>query len=288
MWVWIAIAVVLVAAAVAWRMRRRATPDEDLNAFCEQLTTEIAESGPEYGVRGLVPGTFTMVVSVRGQEVPVPLDNIFRHYLLYPEQIATLARQLLTEIEEVGLEGPEDRLFSDSAMQILPQVCQKDWVFQHGPAFGDGALVHRELGPDLFLCYVIDDPWSVVFLSNAHLRHWGRTEQDMFHLASQNLRRLTDGEVRLPDAKDGPVKIHSGDGYDAARVLLLDPDQAGDLLVAMPERETLYLAREADLESLESLLRVTDQDPFEHPVSTELYRLEAQRLVPVRDDGDDR
>jgi hypothetical protein len=286
MWEWIVIASLLVAGVVTWLVRNRATPDRDLDEFCESLTDEICRSGPEYGVRGFVPGTFTMVVSVKGQEVPVPLDNLFRHYLLYPEQIGTLARQLLSEIEEVGLEHPEDRLFSDSAMQILPQVCRRDWVFENAPAFGDGALVHRELGPDLLLCYVVDDPWSVVFICQAHLRCWGRSEDDLFHLASRNLRRITERDVQLPDAKDGPVRIHTGDGYDAARVLLLDPDDASDLLVAMPEQETLYLGREADLESLESMLRLTDNERIEHPVSTELFRFEDQHLVPVG--GEDR
>ena len=92
--------------------------------------------------------------------------------------------------------------------------------------------------------------------------------------------------MQLPDAKDGPVRIHTGDGYDAARVLLLDSDDASDLLVAMPEQETLYLGREADLESLESMLRLTDNERIEHPVSTELFRFEDQHLVPVG--GEDR
>ena len=224
-----------------------------------------------------------MVVSVHGQEVPVPLDNIFRHYLLYPEQIESLVRQLLGEIEEAGLERPEDRTFSDSAMNILPQICRKDWVFENAPAFGDGALVHREFGPELLLCYVIDDHWSVVFVCNAHLRCWGRTEEDLFHLAKRNLHQLAGSEVPVPQADGEPVLLRTGDGFDAARVLLLDSEKVEGLLVAVPERDVRWLAASSPGEDLATLMHKNQEQSHQaaHPISPHLYRMSSGHLVPV-------
>ena len=102
----------------------------------------------------------------------------------------------------------------------------------------------------------------------------------IFHLAHQNLRRLSNWEVPVPGEHGGPTRLHSGDGYDAARVLLLDPSQAEEFLIAIPERDTLYLGREEDRPSMISLM-ATEKGDSEHPVSHEVYRLRDQQLVPI-------
>jgi hypothetical protein len=282
MWTWILVVGALLCGGAAWALRRHVAvdPTEDLSAFIDRLAAQIALHGDDYQVRGMVPGTFTMVISVNGQEVPVPLDNVHRHFLTFPDQLPLLVGQLLKEIEEVGLESPADHMFVDAAMRILPQICPLTWVFANAPAFGDSAIVHRPFGPDLAICYVIDDPWSVVFVCQAHLRAWRRSEADVFHLANQNLRRLSEADLPLPDVESGPVRVPSADGYAAARVLLIDPERAGDLLIAMPARDALYLGRTADQQQLERLMAAAGQRSG-HPVSTGLYRLENQQLVPV-------
>jgi len=285
MWTWIRIGCVRLCVWALSTLRRRLEldPTEDLQAFVDEVTEEIHAQGPDCQVRGIVPGTFTMVLSVRGQEVPIQLHNIHRHFVTFPDQLPQVVRQLLLEIEEAGLETPKDHRFVDAAMRILPQICRLDWVYENGPAFGDSALVYREFGSDLAICYVIDDPRSVVFVCHAHLEFWGRTEEDIFHLANQNLRRMSGADLPLPSIDEGPVRVGEGDGYDAARVLLLDPDQAQGLLIAIPERDSLYLGREAHRQSLTMLM--ASGESAEHPVSRELYRVEGKQLVPVSEPG---
>lgn len=285
MWTWILISGAILCGGVAWKLRRpvEVDPTEDLQAFVDQLTEQIHALDGDYRVRGVVPGTFTMIIAVNRQEMPVPLDNIHRHFVTFPDQLALIARQLLLEIEEVGLETPTDHVFVDAAMRLLPQICRLNWVYENGPAFGDSSIVYRELGGDLAICYVIDDPLSVVFVCQAHLKFWGRKEEDVFHLANQNLRRMSGAELALPSESDGPVRVGEGDGYDAARLLLLDPDQTEGLLIAIPERDSLYLGREADRQSLADLM--ASGEPAEHPVSPDLFRIEGQQLVPVSAPG---
>lgn len=281
MWEWILVVGAILCGGVAWKLRRPAgeDPTADLQVFVELLTKEITAYGPNYFVRGVVPGTFTMVIGVKGQEVPVPLDNIHRHFVTFPDQLAVVTSQLLSEIEDVGLEAPEDHRFVDAAMRILPQICRTAWVYENGPAFGDSAIVHRDLGHDLSICYVIDDPSSVVFVCQAHLKFWVRTEEDVFHLANQNLRRMSGEDLPIPCENGGPVRVDEGDGYDAARVLLLDAKQAEGLLIAIPERDSLYLGLEKDRQSMHAL--VAHGEPSEYPVSPDLYRVEGRKLIPV-------
>ena len=278
-WILTGAVLLCVWATRALRGERDANPTQDLQAFVDALTAQIHAQGPDYLVRGIVPGTFTMILCIRGQEVPVPLDNVHRHYVTFPDQLPEVARQLLSEIEEVGLETPTDQVFVDAAMRVLPQICRLDWVYENGPAFGDSSIVHRDLGSNLAICYVIDDPWSVVFVCQAHLNFWERTEEDIFHLANQNLRRMSTVDMPVPSATDGPVRVGEGDGYDAARVLLLDPDKAAGLLIAIPERDSLYLGCETHRKSLSKLM--TAGETADHPVSRELFRIEGQALVPV-------
>ena len=123
-------------------------------------------------------------------------------------------------------------------------MCSSDlssaWIEQQA-RFGDGALVHRPLMEDLHIVYVIDDPHAMVFVCRAHLRQWRRSAEDVHRLAIANLQRRA-GVVSQVAAAGDPVLLQTGDGYDAARVLALD--HADGLLVAIPDRDVLWLARD--------------------------------------------
>lgn len=232
--------------------------------------------------RGTLPGAFGILLAVQGQEVPVALNQLHRHYLAFPSRLPQLVGYLLAEIREHALDRAEDHPFAAVAMHILPQIRRLSWVRENGPAFGDSSLVHRPLGPDLAVCYVIDDDWSMVFVCQAHLRLWCRSEADIFQLARQNLARRSVNSVPLPGGEYPAVLLRSGDGYDAARVLLFSEDQLEGLVIAMPEQEMLWLGQEArhSLDSL-SVLSQEQSQQSPRPVSPEVYRMQNHELVPV-------
>ena len=76
--------------------------------------------------------------------------------------------------------------------------------------------------------------------------------------------------------------VRTGDGYDAARVLLLDPERIDGLLVALPERDCLWVG-EAPGEQLARLMELNAEQSARsaHPVSPHLYRLRSGQLEPV-------
>ncbi len=100
------------------------------------------------------------------------------------------------------------------------------------------------------------------------------------NLALANLASLGDNGLR--DASTGPVLLQSGDGFDASRLLLLLQEEG--LLVAIPERDTLWIGPEEG-QNLEQLMAVTEQisDRSQYPVSPSLFRVKDGRLQPVQE-----
>ena len=106
----------------------------------------------------------------------------------------------------------------------------------------------------------------------------------MHHLALANLAAAT--AAGLDGASSEAVLLQSGDGFDAARVLLLEGQD--DLLVAVPDRDVLWAGPAAG-QDLSQLMRTTARlaERAEHPVSPNVYRVSDGRLEPVRA-GDER
>jgi uncharacterized protein YtpQ (UPF0354 family) len=166
--------------------------------------------------------------------------------------------------------------FAAAAASLLPQVRPRSWLEQQG-AFGDSGLVHSPLGADLVTVYVIDDAKSMVFVCREHLRRWRKQVADVHALALSNLARRGPA---LPASIEEPYVVRSGDGFDAARVLLLEPRDG--LLVAMPDRDTLWVAPESGQDLARLMATMEDvREHAPHPVSGRLYRLTDGRLEPV-------
>lgn len=283
MWLWALIGwcVVAVAAAGVHHRLRRLQPayPAEVEAFLVRFETELAERHPEVTFLGMLQGRFACLLRVAGQETPVGLHDAMRHAEAFPEAFPRMVDQLLRDVAEIGLDQVGDLDFADAAPRLLPQVRSKEWLDQQG-CFGDSGLVHRRLNDELVVVYVIDDPHCMVFVCRAHLQRWRKTENDLFHLAVGNLSRLggpTLGE--LAGAGD-PVLLQSGDGYDAARVLLLE--QTEGLLVAIPERDMLWVGPETG-QNLEQLMATTEEiaRSSSHPVSPHLWRVKDGQLQNV-------
>ncbi len=266
---WCGLAVALAVAFHRLRQRAPSLPTE-VREFMAKLEGELAQHDDVEWL-GLLPGQFSGLLRVRGQETPVSLHELFRRSEAFPERFAQSVAQLLSEIDEAGLDRIDDHEFGGVAVDLMPQVRSLAWVEGQG-RFGDSALVHRRFGADLAVVYVVDDPHSMVFVCRAHLKRWGRTAEDVHQLAMQNLQQLS-AKDGIPAAAPGaPVMLQTGDGYDAARVLLLDEKR--DLLVAMPDRDVLWVAFDEgqDLAQLQRKA-TTMAAAASHPVSGRIYRM---------------
>jgi uncharacterized protein YtpQ (UPF0354 family) len=226
----------------------------------------------------MLPERFACLLRVQGQETPVPLHDVWRHATAHPGSFSRLVANLLADVTEVGLDRVEELDFAAAAPMLMPQVRSREWVESQG-AFGGAALVVEPMNDELVTVYVLDDPQCMVFVCREHLRRWRKTAADVHNLAMANLSRLGGAEM-LHGAPEQPLVLHSGDGFDAARVLLLD--EAEGLLVAIPDRDTLWVGSERG-QDLEQLMAATEaiSKQSAHPVSPHVFRVRDGRLAPL-------
>ncbi len=252
-----------------------------VHRFVDDLRREIESQRPDVRLMGLVPGRFAAIISIRGQEFPVSLNQAFSRSIAFADSLPAISSSLIQEVEECGFLEPGDHLFADVASKILPQIRSEEWLSENGSRFGDAAIVRRPFSDNLVICYVIDEPSSMIFVTRAHLDMWGRSEEDLYHLSTSNLHRLAGSNLPVPDATTGPVILRTDDGYAASRVLLLDIEETEGLLVAMPERDVLWLGREPM--ALDCVMRKNQEQNGRavHPVSPHLYKVCEGRLAQV-------
>lgn len=283
MWAWVSLGWVSIAVVAAWWHRRwrriLPQPSPQVAAFVLRLENELSAVHPEVEFRGLLPGRFACLLGVDGQETVVSLHELYRHADAPPDAFSRIVTSLLGDLREVGLDRVGDLDFAAAAPLLMPQVRSRAWLDQHG-AFGDSGLVHTPLASDLVTVYVLDQADDMVFVCREHLRRWRKEVADLHHLAVANLARRS---APLPEvtSQEGVV-LQSQDGYDAARVLLLD--RRDGLLVAIPDRDSLWVGRD-DGQTLEQLMATTESmaDRSTHPVSGAVYRVTDGRLQPVPD-----
>jgi hypothetical protein len=276
---WLLLAGLLVVLARRLRVwRPLANYPPEVAAFLRAFAAELRERHPRLQLRGKLRGRFALVVALDGQETAIPMQNLLRGYEQDPSRLRELVRDLAEELAQKTLEQPEHHPFAEVFDDLLPQVRSRAWIAAQGSGFSHSALVHRPLGDDLAVCYVIDDPSCMVFVCQAHLRQWRKAEEDVWQIALRNLQRRA--RVPLPGG-EGPVLVRTGDGYDAARLLLLGVEAEG-LLVAVPDRDVLWLAPEGEVELEELCARnAVWNRTAPHPVSPHLYRVRGGELETV-------
>lgn len=282
MWVWFAAAWcgLSIGLAVLHHRLRRIQPSlpPEVEEFLLQFETQLAR-GTDAEYLGLLPGQFACLLRVKGQETPLSLHELYRRYQAFPEAFGEAVQKLLAEIDEVGLDRVDDHEFGGVATALLPQVRSMAWVEAQG-RFGDSALAYRKLSEDLATVYVIDDPHTMVFVCRAHLQRWHRSVEDVHQLAVANLRRHDGSEQVAKLTGEQPVLLQTGDGYDAARVLLLS--QSEGMLVAIPDRDVLWVGSERNQDLARLMAQAGSMaEAAPHRVSDRLYRVRDGYLETV-------
>lgn len=270
----------VVVAALHLRLRRlQPQYSPEVAAFLTRLETVLAESHPGVRFLGMLPDRFACLLRIDGQETPVSLHDAFRHAEAFPDAFPRMVERLVRDITEVGLDRIGDLDFAAAAPMLLPQVRSQEWLDRQG-CFGDSGLVHQRIHESLVTVYVLDDPHCMVFVCRAHLQRWRKTEADLHNLAVANLARLGTVGLQSVGKANEPLLVQSGDGYDAARVLLLE--QTEGLLVAIPDRDTLWVGRDSG-QDLAKLMATTEELAREatHPVSPNLWRLKDGQMQAV-------
>lgn len=149
---------------------------------------------------------------------------------------------------------------------------------------GQGQILNAPVAEGLFVIYGIEEAGDKIrYVTYQDLRDWGVSHTTVHLTALRNLERRTEGQrVTLLDRPDGgrPMLIWNlNDGYDAARILLLQKLEEfaevvpGDLLVGVPHRNWLVAVGSEDTQLVEVVRRKTEAEHHsaDFPVSPFLY-----------------
>jgi hypothetical protein len=134
-------------------------------------------------------------------------------------------------------------------------------------------------GTGLEINLVVDCPHGMVYVTGPMLARSRKKGEDLLDVALENLRTATPADYfeRASDALDIYIG-HAGDGYDAARALLIEelmPDSPAGFWVAIPSREELAVwpVSFPALGRVHVLKMFADENFREHayPVSDEVF-----------------
>jgi uncharacterized protein YtpQ (UPF0354 family) len=249
-------------------------------AWIGRIRRELGRRHPDVEWLGADLEDVTIHCRVAGQDTVVAVSALIAACEEDPAAFPTLLAAVV-QGEKDRLDDPGREPWSAVAHDLMPQVRTEAWLSEQGLRFGPAALLHRPLGADLVVCYVVDREDAMTFVSRQHARAWNRTLDDIDEQALQNLAaRSEDCAVRTGPDREGTA-VRRGDGYDAARVLLLDPFHAEGLLLAMPSRDVLWLGGAENVVDIGALRREVANvaGRAAQPISADVYTVHRGRLV---------
>ncbi|WP_439623748.1 hypothetical protein [Gemmata sp.] len=134
-------------------------------------------------------------------------------------------------------------------------------------------------GTGLEINLVIDFPHTMAYVTDDMLKKTGRAGDDLLDGALGNLRANTPDDFLEPVSDEIDIRIgHTGDGYDAARALLVEdlmPESPAGFWVAVPSRDELAVwpVSVAALEKIH-VIKMFARDNFAnhaYPVSEDVF-----------------
>jgi len=210
------------------------------------------------------------------------LDNVYVTYTQTPT--AARAAMMARWARGIGVRVTIPETFAEAEPRIMPQVRPYEalWI----PAYDRTAsYAYVPVAGDLVATLVYDLPDSTMSVGDAHLDRWGVSLQTAFDSAMRNLRRHSADAWR--EVADGVFQSNWNDDYDATRILFPDllhrTGVAGRPVVMAPERNTLLVTSERDVDGLGAFLQrgwsLYDAIPYRR--SAQPFVLDGDVLTPL-------
>lgn len=208
-----------------------------------------------------------MTVQIGDRVCDIHLDALHRRCAESPFRTLLFVRQAAEALQEALAES--DALPVDWENRVLPLLIPADAAL---PA----DLLTRPFIPALNVGYVVDGEETFRWITQDDLARWAIDGDRLIALAMRNLERSCSGLViesppPLPDGKERILGFQTGDGLDAARILIasfytrFSPrfDNA-DLCVAIPNRDSLVITTADDQAQITMLNWQATRDHSHH------------------------
>lgn len=222
-----------------------------------------------------------------GRVVVSELEHFYRAYRRSPDQLGSILETLEGAVRSFAPDrGPE--LWDELEERVYPMIKPIAMLAEVAER-GLPQLAFRPFLADLMICYVVDEPESVAYVNEDHLKAWQVLETTLHNTALDNLRKKTlqPGMAQVIGAGDQMLCIYAtGDGYDAARILLGDvlAEWAallpGRLVLGIPNRDFLIGFSDSDHEVLQriALQVASDAQRLDYSLTDQLFTLNEGRL----------
>lgn len=105
--------------------------------------------------------------------------------------------------------------WDEVSARLRPQFCPEEFKAQ-------APLAHASVCPGLLIAVVIDSDQSYRYLIQEELVQWGKSWDEVFCTALENLNQACGGKTELHyvPGPDRIIGLQSHDGFDAARILI--------------------------------------------------------------------
>jgi hypothetical protein len=166
--------------------------------------------------------------------------------------------------------------------RLLPVLKRRDRL---PPATGyvlENRVARGPFADDVLLCYVIQGPFQVTYVTEGMLRAWAVDGAALHTLALRNLRAATEHlRQEIGPARRDYLAL---DGFEAARLLaadLLIPPEIAEPILAIPHEHALLIRPAADAPALAAeAVRLAAAAPL--PLTARLFRWTAGGPVALR------
>lgn len=236
--------IALAAAALVWLFENT---DTKSHAFQRQFKKELAALYPQSRVQG---NDLTGLECDLGDGLMLlNLESLFRAWQHDPKMRNDLVSYYLASLDKSQNIGQ----YKQVVTRIFPQIRPTSF----GTVYSGSELapVSTALFGDLAVFYAVEFPDRTVYLTHKHLAQWRVALPTVHENALANLLKRT-RKPKLLSGSPGLYAFLQGDGYDAARILIIEQlrDACGDLQMpfyfAIPHRDALYILNTADLNNI--------------------------------------
>jgi uncharacterized protein YtpQ (UPF0354 family) len=154
-------------------------------------------------------------------------------------------------------------------------------------------LVTTTFAPGLVMCFVIDAPARLAYVTEELLEGWDQPLERVQEVAQDNLAGMQ-AQLELMVLRDANEKavaviVNVQDGYAATRLVVpsirdsFAEELGEDYLVGLPNRDFLVAFTERAPETAASIIRQLKHDyqRMNHPLTTTVYRVHSDSVEPT-------
>ncbi|GAA5526949.1 DUF1444 family protein [Herpetosiphon gulosus] len=223
-----------------------------------------------------------------GRAVVSELEHFYKAYRRSPEQLESILQSLEAAVRSFAPDRGQE-LWDELEDRVYPMIKPASMLLEVAER-NLPQLVYRPFLADLIVCYVIDEPESVAYINEEHLKTWGVLETTIYTKAVDNLRTKTlkPGMAQVVGEGNQMLFIYStSDGYDAARILLTDVLSEwadllpGNLVLGIPNRDFLIGFSDANPEILQRIAMQIAQDAYklDYGLSDQLWTIKQGQIL---------